>query len=165
MAYASNPYDAPTFSIAAVAAEDERASFIGRTYLHLVAAVAALIALEFVLLQTPLAQPIVGLMVASRYSWLIVLALFMGVNWIANRWASSATSLTKQYAGLGLYVVAQAVILLPMLYIATTIPAYSGIVTAAAFSTLGLFMILTAVVLIKPRAVSFFGWVVLFCGF
>ena len=32
----------------------------------------------------------------------------MGVSYIANKWATSDTSLGMQYAGLGLYVVAQA---------------------------------------------------------
>ncbi len=162
---AANPYASPNFTVAAMAAESERAGFIGKTYLHLVAAVAALVLLEFFLLQTSLAEPLVGLMVGSRYGWLIVLGLFMGVNWLANSWALSATSLSKQYLGLGLYVAAQAVVLLPMIYFATTVPAYAGVVSSAAVATLALFAGLTAVVFVTRKDFSFLRSALLFGGF
>ncbi len=165
MAYASNPYDSPQFSVAAMAAADERTGFICKTYLHLVGAIVALVGLEAILLQSPFAPALIGLMVGSQYSWLIVLGLFMGVNWLANSWALSATSLPKQYAGLGLYVVAQAVILLPPLFFATTLPQYSGVVTSAAVSTLSLFVGLTAVVFITRKDFSFLRSALMFGGF
>ena len=165
MEYANNPYNSPTYSVAAMAAADERASFITKTYLHLVGAIGALVALEFILLQTPLAQPLVNLMVGSRYGWMIVLGLFMVVSWVANSWAMSATSLSKQYLGLGLYVVAESVILLPMIYFATTVPAYQGVVPAAAMATMGLFAALTAVVFVTRKDFSFLRSVLMFGGF
>ena len=84
MEYATNPYDAPRYSVAAMAAADERAGFITKTYLHLAGAIGLLVVLEAILLQTPLAEPLVGLMFKSRFSWLIVLGLFMFVSWVAN---------------------------------------------------------------------------------
>src|SRR5262249_27580807 len=51
--------------------------------------------------------------------WLLVLAAFMGASWVAQTWARSETSVGMQYAGLGLYVVAEAIIFLPLLYVAT----------------------------------------------
>ena len=165
MEYTTNPYNSPTYSVAAMAAEDERASFIAKTYMHLVGAIGALVLLEFVLLQTPLAPSLVNLMVGSRYGWLIVMGLFMAVSWMANSWAVSTTSLTKQYTGLGLYVVAQSVILLPMIYFATTMPAYEGVVSAAAVATLGLFAVLTAVVFVTRKDFSFLRSVLMFGGF
>ena len=57
-------------------------------------------------------------MFRSQLSWLVVLGLFMVVSYVANNWAMSAVSPAKQYAGLGLYVVAEAIIFLPLLYIA-----------------------------------------------
>lgn len=164
MDYAANPYASPNFTVAAMAAESERASFIGKTYLHLVGAIAALVLCEFFLLQTSLAEPLVGLMVGSRFGWLVVLGLFMGVNWTANSWALSATSLSKQYLGLGLYVVAQAVILLPMLYFATTQPQYAGVVPTAAVATLALFATLTAVVFVTRKDFSFLRSALIFGG-
>src|SRR5690554_5153216 len=82
-------------------APSERASFIRRTYTHLAGAVLALIALEAVLLNIPGIQSLISMMVGGQYSWLIVLALFMGSTWFGNRWANSETSVATQYLGLG----------------------------------------------------------------
>ena len=45
---------------------------------------------------------------------------FIGVAYVSEMWARSATSVGMQYAGLGLYVVAESVIFLPLLYLAST---------------------------------------------
>jgi hypothetical protein len=42
----------------------------------------------------------------------------MGVSYIADNWAHSAISKEMQYAGLGLFVVAEAIVFMPLLYIA-----------------------------------------------
>jgi FtsH-binding integral membrane protein len=120
-----------------------RAAFIRNTYLHLFGAILALIGLEVILLNLPVARAMTETMLtgAGGYSWLLVLAGFLAVSWIAERWARSDTSMGMQYAGLGLYVVAQAVIFVPLLYIATVyggpgvIPT-AGILTACVFTGL-----------------------------
>ena len=163
MDYASNPYDSPTYSVAAMAAEDERASFIAKTYMHLVGAIAALVAIEAALFQTELPATFFRLINGNgNIGWLVVLGVFMGVSWVANSWASSSTSVGIQYAGLGLYVVAEAFILLPILHLATF---YDGVVTAAAITTLALFGILTAVVFITRKDFSFLRSILMFGGF
>ena len=98
-----------------------------------------------------------------RYSWLIVLGLFMFVSWIANSWASSATSPTLQYAGLGLYVIANAVIFVPLLYLATELD--DRIIPTAGISTLGLFAALTAVVFVTRKDFSWMRSILFFSGF
>src|SRR5947207_2637700 len=102
---------------AAQAVPLERAAFIRRTYGHLAGAVLAFIGVEFVLLQLPGVEDVVRTMLGGRATWLIILAAFMGVSWLANSWAHSNASPGLQYAGLGLYVVAEAVLFLPLLYI------------------------------------------------
>src|SRR5687768_9902408 len=97
-------------SIAANASPDVRAGFIRRTYGHLAGAILAFVVIEAMLFQTALPQSMMELLATSRYSWLIVLAAFMGVSWMAENWASSGASVNTQYAGLALYVVAQAII-------------------------------------------------------
>src|SRR5436189_2326188 len=102
--------------IAARAVPDERAGFIKKTYLHLIGAVLAFCGLEFVYLNTPIAQSLTETMLGGgRGGWLVVLVLFMGVSWLANYWAMSATSVGLQYAGLAMYVVAESVIFAPLL--------------------------------------------------
>src|SRR5205085_10170851 len=114
----SNPYR--TWGLVAAQADtNERASFIRQTYAHLLGAVLAFAGIEAVLLTTPLAEQLTGLLLGNgRLGWLIVLGAFVGVSYLANSWASSATSVKTQYLGLGLYVVAEAIIFAPLLYIA-----------------------------------------------
>lgn len=118
MSSVENPYRSPWGTLAAQAAADERADFIRKTYLHLAGAVAAFIALEAILIRAPFAPGLVDLMVGARYSWLIVIGAFMAVSYIANSWAMSSVSVSRQYAGLALYVVGEAVIFLPLLMVA-----------------------------------------------
>lgn len=89
-----------------------RAQFVRRTYEHLVGAILAFVVLEFLLLNAPGIEGVVGLMTSS---WLLVLGLFFGASWVVDRRARSEASLGMQYAGLGLYVVAEAIIFLPLM--------------------------------------------------
>ena len=108
-----NPY------VVAEAPADVRASFIRKTYAHLAGAIAALVAIELILFSVPgLKDTALNLMLGGKYNWLFVIGGFMIASWLANKWAMSSTSLGMQYAGLGLYVFAQAVIFFPILIIA-----------------------------------------------
>ena len=71
----------------------ERSQFIRRTYAHLAGAVLLFVGLEAALLNSPLAKPMMDFMTTGKYSWLIVLGLFMGASWLAQSWAQSNTSL------------------------------------------------------------------------
>ena len=163
MSYAENPYQAPQYTFAAQAAENERADFIVKTYAHLAGAIAVFVALEAAILNTPGVEKLVGTMIGGRLSWLVVLGLFMAVSWIANSWATSAVSPTTQYMGLGLYVVAQAIIFVPLLYIAARIDPM--IIPTAGLATLVLFGVMTAVVFITRKDFSFMRSALMFGGF
>jgi FtsH-binding integral membrane protein len=149
---------------AADAAPQDRASFIRKTYLHLAAAILAFIGLETFLFSSGIAQTIASAMLG--FSWFIVLALFMGVSFLANWWANSSTSRALQYAGLALYVVAEAVIFIPLLYYAAY---YSGggmmTIMKAGIVSLGLLAGLTAVVFITRKDFSFLGPILAIGGF
>lgn len=140
-AQAAGPYrgGAAEFAdVAAYALPEVRARFIRKTYTHLAGAVLAFIVLEYALLNTPGVEAVVGLLLQS---WLVTLGAFMGVSWLADRWASSKVSRRMQYVGLGAYIVAEAVIFLPLMYIAayysdpSVIPA-AGIITGLLFAGL-----------------------------
>ena len=163
MSYADNPYAAPGYTFAAQAAADERAGFIAKTYAHLAGAIAVFIGLEAVLLNLPGIENLVGMMVGTRYGWLVVLGSFMAVSWIADSWARSAISPGKQYLGLGLYVAAEAVIFVPMLFIAQRMD--TQIVPMAGATTLVLLGALTAVVFITRKDFSFLRTILMFGGF
>ncbi len=158
-----NPYESPNYSIASAASVDERATFITKTYLHLAGAVSLLIIIEAALQISPIAEPLTKLMAGSQYGWLAVLGLFMAVSWVAESWASSSTSRNMQYAGLGLYTVAEAFLLMPLIYIARQMA--PNAIPAAALATFALFGLMTAIVLLTRRDFSFMKTGLMFGGF
>ncbi|HEY5812426.1 MAG TPA: Bax inhibitor-1 family protein [Terrimicrobiaceae bacterium] len=152
------------FVVAADAGPAERSQFIRRTYMHLAGAILAFVALEAVLLNSPIAPAMMKLMVGGNFSWLIVLGLFMGVSWLAQSWALSGASLALQYAGLGLYIVAEAIIFIPLLYVAAF---YSSpdVIPMAAMISIGLFLGLTGVVVTTRIDFSFLRGFIVIGGF
>ena len=62
----------------------ERAAFIRRTYAHLAVALLGFIAVEYYLVHSSFAASLVSSMLGGM-SWLIVLGLFMGVSYLANK--------------------------------------------------------------------------------
>jgi hypothetical protein len=163
MSYGTNPYQSPLGTFAEVAAADERSDFIVKTYFHLAGAIGLFVGLEAILLNLPGIENLVALMVTSQYGWLMVIGAFMVVSWVANSWATSAVSPATQYMGLGLYVVAQAVIFVPLLFIANQVD--PTIIPTAGATTVGLFAFLTAVVFFTRQDFSFLRSVLIFGGF
>jgi uncharacterized protein len=134
------------YPVAARAPASARVAFIRRTYAHLAGAIVAFVGLEAILLSIPGIGEIV-LPVVRGGSWLIVLLAFAGVSWLANRWAQSDASVGLQYLGLSLYVLAEAVIFLPLMVLAasynpTAIP-IAGIITLGMFAGLTASVFLT----------------------
>ncbi len=158
-----NAYNEPYLSVAEAAPVD-RSQFIRRTYAHLAGAVLAFVAIETLLLMSPFAQMMMKLMSGGSLSMLIVFGLFMGASWLAQSWANSGASKGMQYAGLGLYVLAQAVIFVPILFVAIN---YSSpqVLPMAAVMTLGLFLGLTGVVVLTRVDFSFLGSILMIGGF
>jgi len=142
---------------AADAIPAERAAFIRKTYLHVAAALAVFALMEAYLVTSGAGLAIAQTMLGGRWSWLIVLGLFMGVSVLANWWANSQTSKGMQYLGLTLYVVAEAIIFLPLLFIAENMSGGGAMIAQAGIVTLGLFLGLTAVVFLTKKDFSFLG--------
>ena len=131
----------------------ERAAFIRKTYAHLAGAILAFIGLEIYMIQSPIAEMLLNVM-SMRFGWLLILGGFIILGRLASGLASSSASPTKQYAGLTLYVIAQAAIFAPILLIATV---YStpDVLPTAAILTLLLFGGLTLVVFTTKKDFSF----------
>jgi uncharacterized protein len=130
-----------------------RARFISRTYGHLFAAIAAFTAIEVFLFSTGMAETIAEAMLNT--SWLVILGGFMIVGYLASWGAARAVSPAAQYAALGAYVVAEALIFVPMLYIADNIA--PGAISSAAVVTLIGFAGLTAIAVSSGKDFSFLG--------
>lgn len=102
----------------AQARPSDRALFIRRTYIHLAGAVAAFVGVEYLLFMTGIAETLFTLLANSRFIWLAILGGFALLNWFARSLIARAKSSEQQYLGLGLYVVGEAIIFAPILYIA-----------------------------------------------
>ncbi|MGK0309976.1 MAG: FtsH-binding integral membrane protein, partial [Lentimonas sp.] len=140
--------------VVAQAGGDVKANFIRKTYMHLAGAVLAFIGLEIALFSSPLAAKIASLVLNSgSIGWLGFLGVFIIAGWLARSMAVSGSK-TTQYAGLGFYVVAEALIFVPILYLAVY---YSSpqVLTNAVIMTLTLFAGLTATVFITRTDFSF----------
>ncbi len=159
---ATNPY-ASFGSIAADAPATERLAFIKRTYLHLALAVYALVTLEFIYFQVFAEQMETYMPQLLGSYWILAMfAAFVGAGWIARAWADSETSVGKQYAGLGLYVVAESIFLAPLLWVAnhyvTQIGDYTfSPIAVAGVLTFFVFAGLTGGVLLSKADFSFLG--------
>jgi len=119
-----------------------RASFIHKTYNNLLLAIVGFVLIEIYLFQSGLALKIGGTLSSN---WLLTMAAFMVISWIASRYAAGGGSIGKQYLGLFLFVLAEAFIFVPLLLIAVY---YSdpSVLTTAVWVTIGGFGILTAIV-------------------
>ena len=141
----------------------ERAAFIRRTYSHLAVAILAFTALEYYLVNAPFAAKLASSMTGGM-SWLIVLGLFMGVSYVANKLAISGGSEQMQYLGLGLFIITEAIVFLPLLFIATHFGG-EGLIPTAGLMTLLLVGGITATVFITKKDFSFMGGVLSIGGF
>lgn len=150
----ANPYTVSAASI------DQRAEFIRKTYYHVAGAVAVFAILLATFLEIPAMRSFGSMM---GQNWMVVLIAFMAVSWLADKWAHSATSLSKQYLGLGVFVVAEALIFLPMIMIAADF--YPGVIQKAALATLALLLGLTFVAFTTKKDFSFLGGIIKIGGF
>jgi FtsH-binding integral membrane protein len=130
----------------------EKAVFYKKTYSHVALAILAFIVVESFLLKS---ETIVNFMLSlmQGYLWLALLGGF----WLATNFADKLahnTSKQTQYIGLGVYVIAEAFIFVPLIYIAMS---YSDpmIIQQAGLVTLFLFMGLSAVALTSKTDFSF----------
>lgn len=158
MSYQEQVFQPSEVTLADRASTDARAQFILRTYTHLFGAIAAFVVIEAGLIMAPFSEALVTGMLsfAGGYSWLFILGAFMFVSSVANRWAQSDTGLGAQYAGLALYVVAEAFLFLPLIYMAAL---YGGsdVIPAAGMTTGLVFTGLTAIVFVTRKNFSFIG--------
>jgi len=139
---------------------DTRATFITRTYQHLLGAILAFVGIEVLLFQSGAAETITRAMLSVN--WLFVLGAFMVASWLASRVAHRSSSLPVQYMALGGFVVAEALIFVPMLYIANTMA--GGVIESAAMVTLLGFGALTVVAFVTRKDFSFLRGVLMYGG-
>ena len=140
----------------AQANEDVRSRFIVRTYNHLFGAIALFTLIEIVLFKTGLAEKIAGALMGVN--WLFVLGGFMLVGWFSSRAAATSKSLNSQYLALVAFVAAEAIIFIPLLFIANAYSQQadgSNVIASAAGTTILGCAGLTVVAFITRKDFSF----------
>jgi FtsH-binding integral membrane protein len=128
---ATFPSNNSAFSSAAI---DSRAQFITRTYTHVVGGILGFILIELALFESGAAETIARFMFG--FPWLLIIGAFMLVGWLATRTAQTSTSIGMQYFAYAMYVLVEALIFVPLLYIANA-KAPGAIDSAALVTSLG----------------------------
>jgi FtsH-binding integral membrane protein len=161
-----NEYATSFGNSAATALPEHRAQFIRKTYLLLAAAILAFIGVEAFLFASGAAGLIANVIFSGGgMGWLVVLGLFMAVSFLANRWAVSETSKLTQFLGLGIFIVAEAIIFVPLIMISTYYAGDATVLLKAGVVTLGLFLGITATVFLTRSDFSFLGPILAIGGF
>lgn len=136
-----------------------RAAFIKRTYAHVFGAVLAFVALEAVIFKSGMAESILKTVFGGgggKFAWIALMVAFVGAGYVAQMMAHAASK-PLQYAGLGLYIVVEAMIFLPILWKADMMFPGKPIVAQAGLITLLVFGGLTTFVFVSGKDFSFLG--------
>ncbi|MHC5201943.1 Bax inhibitor-1/YccA family protein [Myroides sp. LJL119] len=124
-----------------------QAQFYKKTYGNLSAGVLVFIVFEAILLNTPIVvETMLGFMSRGNLSWLLLIGGFMAVTWFAQSLVYKTANKPQQYAGFALYILAEALIFVPILYLAKSMTGDMSLITQAGVLTLALFAGLTGVV-------------------
>ena len=145
--------------VSALGAET-RSTFIWRTYGHLAGAILGFGAIETYLFNNGYAQQMAPAMLGVN--WLLILGAFMIVGWLASHTAHRVESKPLQYAALAGFVVAEAIIFVPLLYMAMIVQ--PAIIESAVGVTLLGTAGLTAVALITRKDFSFLRGILVWGG-
>ncbi|EKY21211.1 Bax inhibitor-1 family protein [Capnocytophaga sp. oral taxon 326] len=161
--YNTNYQNNNTPELVSYATNIEQATFYRKTYSHVAIALLAFIVVEAILINT-VPESLIFSMVSSPFVWLFILGGFWLGSMLANKW-TQAQDKSTQYRGLGIYVLLEAIIFLPMIYIAIDLSDGLAIISQAGIITLSLFAGLTAVVFLTRVDFSFLRSVLVVGGF
>jgi FtsH-binding integral membrane protein len=156
----SHTFGRPIHGATATLGVSDRVAFLRRTYGLLGGALVALAAftggMMYFAPETSLAMSRWAF--SGSFNWLIVLALFMGVGYLSERLASSETSRGLQFLGLGIGVIAQGLLLQPLLWVAMLRFGATGgmsVIAQATVVTITIFVGLTLTVFLTKKDFSF----------
>ena len=142
----------------------ERVEFYKKTYAHVAGGFLAFLLLEVIFLNTP-AIVNLGLSMLSGWSWLIVLGLFMLATTQAEKMVARAETRNMQYLGYFIYIVAEAFIFVPLLYMAIATTGSTDLLVQAFSLTVALFAGLSAMVFFTNKDFSFLRGAIVMGGF
>lgn len=140
-------------------------AFYKKTYAHVAAGVLVFVFFEYLLLQS---ETIVSFMLSltDGYKWLLLLGGFMLITNYAESTALKSQDKNIQYLAYGVYILLEAIIFVPMIYIAAVLTdSGTEILQQAAVVTLSLFTGLSAAVLLTKKDFSFLKTGLTIAGF
>ena len=139
-------YLAPVSELSA----DARSTFIWKCYAHVIGAILAFAAIEVYLFESGISAAMAEPMLNN---WWVVLGAFILSGWGASHVAHRVQSLQAQYAAFAVFIVIEALIFAPMLFIAYLME--PGIIDSAAGVTILGCVGLIATVMVTGRDFSF----------
>jgi FtsH-binding integral membrane protein len=148
-------YLAPVSELSA----SDRSNFIWKCYAHVVGAILAFAAIEVYLFQSGIAAAIAGPMLNN---WFMVLGAFILASWGATHVAHRLESKNAQYAAFAFFVMMEALIFAPMLYMAYM--KEPGIIDSAAGVTILGSVGLVATAMITGKDFSFLRGMLVWIG-
>jgi len=131
---------------------ESRSEFIWKCYAHVVGAILAFAGIEAYLFSSGIADRIA---IPMLNSWMMVMIAFIAVSWGATHMAHRLESITSQYAVFGIFVVAEALIFAPMLWMAMQMDPSGSMIESAGTVTLFGCGALIATVMITRKDFSF----------
>lgn len=135
--------------------EVDKVAFYKKTYSHVAGGVLVFILFEYLLLQSD-AIVNFALSMTQGWRWLVMLGGFMFITNYAERMTLKTPDKNKQYLAFGLYILAEAFIFVPLIYIAAFyMETGPEILNQAAIVTLALFTGLSAIVFVTKKDFSF----------
>lgn len=131
---------------------ESRSEFIWKCYAHVVGAILAFAGIEVYLFSSGIADRIA---IPMLNSWMMVIIAFIAVSWGATHMAHRLQSITSQYAVFGIFVLAEALIFAPMLWMAMQMDPSGSMIESAGTVTLFGCGALIATVMITRKDFSF----------
>lgn len=140
-----------TYQPASTAVDQQ--TFLRNTYQHLLGAVVAFVGVEVLLFKSGIAALLAPIMVSN---WLIVLGGFMLLGWLTGHFAQKKSSPSMQYVEMGMTILLQALIFIPLLVYAVYFSDPS-VLSSAVLVTLVILSGMTAIVAYSGKDFTFMG--------
>jgi FtsH-binding integral membrane protein len=165
MAFAANTR--PIAGAVATVGVDERVAFLRRVYGTLGVAILGYVATAYIFIEVfeKQAFEFTRWAFAGQFNWIMLLIAFMAIGYGAEKLARSDSSRGMQYVGLTLGVIMEAIIVTPLLFIASHYIKDPNVIQKAGVVTLLVFAGLTGTVFITKKDFTFMRGALMVGGF
>ena len=157
----------PIAGAVATVGVNERVAFLRRVYGTLGIAILGYVATAYIFINffTLQAAKFTFWALQGRFNWIMLLVAFMAIGYGAEKLARSGASTGMQYLGLAIGVIAEAIIVTPLLFLAAFYIKDPYVIHKAGVATLLIFAGLTATVFITKKDFTFMRGALMICAF